>query len=158
MSETVYGVMRNPGVTGRSFPEFDSVMAFDRSWGPSWNFESDQILETRTRYPDLRRPGLDGPCLSESILHSSHPLAKDAILSMVSLEFDPTLRVAAGFQGGLHRRHPGKISLRVYSGHGGPPSFERTAPLGLRSLRADHGSGRPSREKDRGTECMNSRS
>ncbi len=129
MSETVYGVMQNPGVTGRGFLEIVSVMAFDKSYGPAWDFEIDQVLETRRRYSVLWRPGLDGTWFSESVLHSSHPLAKDAILSMISLDYDDTLMAGRGFQGGLHRRHPGKISRRVYSGQGGHPSFENAQVL-----------------------------
>ena len=42
--------------------------------------------------------GLECTCCSESFIRSSHPLAKDVVLSMISLDYDDTLMAAAGYQ------------------------------------------------------------
>jgi hydrogenase small subunit len=42
--------------------------------------------------------GLECTCCTESFIRSSHPLAKDVILSMISLDYDDTIMAAAGHQ------------------------------------------------------------
>ncbi|MFX8266505.1 [NiFe] hydrogenase small subunit HydA, partial [Acinetobacter baumannii] len=37
-------------------------------------------------------------CCSESFIRSAHPLVKDVVLSMISLDYDDTIMAAAGFQ------------------------------------------------------------
>jgi hydrogenase small subunit len=42
--------------------------------------------------------GLECTCCSESFIRSAHPLAKDVVLSMISLDYDDTIMAAAGQQ------------------------------------------------------------
>jgi NiFe hydrogenase small subunit HydA len=42
--------------------------------------------------------GLECTCCSESFIRSGHPLAKDVILSMLSLDYDDTIMAAAGHE------------------------------------------------------------
>ena len=42
--------------------------------------------------------GLECTCCTESFIRSAHPLAKDVILSMISLDYDDTIMAAAGHQ------------------------------------------------------------
>ncbi len=126
MSETVYEVMRNQGITRRSFLKFCSVMAAGLSLGPAYVYEIAQALETRPRVPVLWLHGLECTCCSESFIRSSHPLAKDVILSMISLDYDDTLMAAAGFQAeacidGIMEKYPGEYILAV---EGNPPLNE----------------------------------
>ena len=126
MSETVYEVMRNQGITRRSFLKFCSVMAAGLSLGPATVYEIAQALETKPRVPVLWLHGLECTCCSESFIRSSHPLAKDVILSMISLDYDDTLMAAAGFQAeacidGIMEKYPGEYILAV---EGNPPLNE----------------------------------
>ena len=42
--------------------------------------------------------GLECTCCSESFIRSAHPLVKDVVLSMISLDYDDTIMAAAGHQ------------------------------------------------------------
>jgi hydrogenase small subunit len=53
-------------------------------------------METKPRIPVLWLHGLECTCCSESFIRSGHPLAKDVILSMLSLDYDDTIMAAAG--------------------------------------------------------------
>ncbi len=126
MSETVYEVMRSQGITRRSFLKFCSVMAAGLSLGPAYVYDIARALETRPRVPVLWLHGLECTCCSESFIRSSHPLAKDVILSMISLDYDDTLMAAAGFQAeacidDIMRKYPGEYILAV---EGNPPLNE----------------------------------
>jgi hydrogenase small subunit len=55
-------------------------------------------METKPRTPVLWLHGLECTCCSESFIRSAHPLAKDVVLSMISLDYDDTLMAAAGHQ------------------------------------------------------------
>jgi hydrogenase small subunit len=55
-------------------------------------------METKPRLPVLWLHGLECTCCSESFIRSAHPLAKDVILSMISLDYDDTIMAAAGHQ------------------------------------------------------------
>ena len=57
-----------------------------------------EAMETKPRIPVLWLHGLECTCCSESFIRSSHPLAQDVLLNMVSLDYDDTLQAAAGFQ------------------------------------------------------------
>ncbi|MCL4485209.1 MAG: hydrogenase small subunit [Nitrospirae bacterium] len=126
MSETVYEVMRSQGITRRSFLKFCSVMAAGLSLGPACVYDIARALETRPRVPVLWLHGLECTCCSESFIRSSHPLAKDVILSMISLDYDDTLMAAAGFQAeacidAIMEKYPGEYILAV---EGNPPLNE----------------------------------
>ena len=77
-----------------------------------------QAMEVRPRIPVIWLHGLECTCCSESFIRSSHPIAQDIILNMISLDYDDTLQAAAGFQVEEIRRklikdHPGGYLLAV---------------------------------------------
>ena len=53
-------------------------------------------MQTKPRTPVIWLHGLECTCCSESFIRSSHPLAKDVVLSMISLDYSDTLMDAAG--------------------------------------------------------------
>jgi hydrogenase small subunit len=98
MIETLYDVMRRQGITRRSFLKFCSLTAASLGLGPSFAPRIAHALETKPRAPVIWLHGLECTCCTESFIRSSHPLAKDVILSMISLDYDDTLMAAAGHQ------------------------------------------------------------
>ena len=70
--------------------------------------------------------GLECTCCTEAFIRSAHPLAKDVILSMISLDYDDTIMAAAGHQAeaALEQtmtKYKGKYILAV---EGNPPLGE----------------------------------
>ena len=98
MHETFYDVMRRQGITRRSFLKFCSLTAAALGLGPSFAPKIAEAMETKPRIPVLWLHGLECTCCSESFIRSAHPLAKDVILSMISLDYDDTIMAAAGHQ------------------------------------------------------------
>jgi hydrogenase small subunit len=77
-----------------------------------------KAMETKPRIPVLWLHGMECTCCSESFIRSSHPIAQDVILNMVSLDYDETLQAAAGFQAEQARmeiikKYPGQYLLAV---------------------------------------------
>src|ERR1035438_8353475 len=75
-------------------------------------------METKPRIPVIWLHGLECTCCSESFIRSSHPIAQDVVLNMISLDYDDTLQAAAGFQVEEIRKkimkdHPGEYILAV---------------------------------------------
>jgi hydrogenase small subunit len=75
-------------------------------------------METKPRIPVVWLHGLECTCCSESFIRSSHPIAQDVVLNMISLDYDDTLQAAAGFQveeirKKLIKEHPGGYLLAV---------------------------------------------
>lgn len=84
-------------------------------------------LENKPRIPVVWIHGLECTCCTESFIRSSHPLAKDVILSLISLDYDDTLMAAAGAQAeevfdDITTRYAGKYILAV---EGNPPLGEQ---------------------------------
>ena len=98
MSDTFYDVMRRQGITRRSFLKFCSLTAAAMGLAPEFAGKIAHAMETKPRIPVLWLHGLECTCCSESFLRSGHPLAKDVILSMISLDYDDTIMAAAGHQ------------------------------------------------------------
>lgn len=98
MHETFYEVMRRQGITRRSFLKYCSLAAAALGLGPSFAPKIAHAMETKPRIPVLWLHGLECTCCSESFIRSAHPLAKDVILSMISLDYDDTIMAAAGHQ------------------------------------------------------------
>ena len=96
MNETFYQVMRRQGITRRSFLKFCSLTATSLGLGPAFVPKIVQAMETKPRIPVLWLHGLECTCCSESFIRSGHPLAKDVVLSMLSLDYDDTIMAAAG--------------------------------------------------------------
>ncbi len=98
MTDTFYDVMRRQGITRRSFLKFCSLTAAAMGLAPEFAGKIAHAMETKPRIPVLWLHGLECTCCSESFLRSGHPLAKDVILSMISLDYDDTIMAAAGHQ------------------------------------------------------------
>jgi hydrogenase small subunit len=96
MNETFYDVMRRQGITRRSFLKFCSLTAASLGLSPAFAPKIAHAMETKPRIPVLWLHGLECTCCSESFIRSGHPLAKDVILSMLSLDYDDTIMAAAG--------------------------------------------------------------
>ena len=98
MTETFYEVMRRQGITRRSYLKFCSLTAASLGLAPAFAPRIAYALETKPRTPVLWLHGLECTCCTESFIRSAHPLAKDVILSMISLDYDDTIMAAAGHQ------------------------------------------------------------
>ncbi len=98
MTETFYEVMRRQGITRRSYLKFCSLTAASLGLAPAFAPRIAHALETKPRTPVLWLHGLECTCCTESFIRSAHPLAKDVILSMISLDYDDTIMAAAGHQ------------------------------------------------------------
>ncbi|NOJ41452.1 hydrogenase small subunit [Bradyrhizobium australiense] len=97
-AETFYGVIRRQGITRRSFHKFCSLTATSLGLGPLAASEIANALETKPRVPVIWMHGLECTCCSESFIRSAHPLVKDVVLSMISLDYDALIMAAAGHQ------------------------------------------------------------
>jgi hydrogenase small subunit len=98
MVDTFYAVLRQQGITRRSFLKFCSLTAATLGLGVEGAAQIAQALETKPRMPVIWLHGLECTCCTESFIRSAHPLAKDAVLSMISLDYDDTIMAAAGHQ------------------------------------------------------------
>jgi hydrogenase small subunit len=96
--DTYYDLMRRQGITRRSFLKFCSLTAASLGLGDAGAQEIAKAMETKPRTPVVWLHGLECTCCSEAFIRSAHPLAKDVILSMISLDYDDTLMAAAGHQ------------------------------------------------------------
>ncbi|MCA9625440.1 MAG: hydrogenase small subunit, partial [Myxococcales bacterium] len=96
--ETFYELIRRQGITRRSFLEFVSLTAASLGLGPTFATQMAEAMETKPRIPVLWLHGLECTCCSESFIRSAHPLAKDVVLSMLSLDYDDTIMAASGHQ------------------------------------------------------------
>jgi len=125
-SDTFYSVMRRQGITRRSFLKYCSLTASAMALGPQFVGQIAHAMETKPRTPVLWLHGLECTCCSESFIRSAHPLAKDVVLSMLSLDYDDTLMAAAGHQAeaaleNTIRKYKGRYILAV---EGNPPLNE----------------------------------
>ncbi|HXY59722.1 MAG TPA: uptake hydrogenase small subunit, partial [Methylocystis sp.] len=84
--ETFYDVIRRQGVTRRSFTKFCSLTAASLGLGSTAAATMARALETNPRTPVIWMHGLECTCCSESFIRSAHPLVKDVVLSMISLD------------------------------------------------------------------------
>lgn len=82
--ETFYQAMRRKGVTRRSFLKFCSLAATSLGLGAGMTPKIAWALENKPRIPVVWIHGLECTCCTESFIRSSHPLAKDVILSLIS--------------------------------------------------------------------------
>ena len=97
-TETFYDVIRRQGITRRSFVKFCNLTAASLGLGPVAASKMAHALETQPRIPVIWMHGLECTCCSESFIRSAHPLVKDVVLSMISLDYDDTIMAAAGHQ------------------------------------------------------------
>jgi hydrogenase small subunit len=123
LMDTFYAALRRQGVSRRSFMKFCSLTAASLGLAPTVAPRIAHALETKPRTPIIWIEGLECTCCSESFIRSAHPLAKDAVLSMLSLDYHMTLSAAAGQQlrENAHetmKKHKGNYILAV---EGNPP-------------------------------------
>src|SRR5512134_1666932 len=126
MFETSYEVMRRQGITRRSFVKFCSLTAASLGLGEAGAQEIAKALQTKPRTPVVWLHGLECTCCSESFIRSAHPLAKDVVLSMISLDYNEVLMAAAGHDAEKaieesRKKHKGNYILAV---EGNPPLNE----------------------------------
>ncbi len=95
---TTYEVLRGHGVDRRSFLKFCTAMAAAMGLDATAVGKVVEALEKKPRIPVIWLHGLECTCCSESFIRSSHPIAQDVVLNMISLDYDDTLQAAAGFQ------------------------------------------------------------
>mgnify|MGYP006280128765 FL=1 len=124
--ETFYEVMRRQGITRRSFIKYCTLTASALGLGPAFVPKIAHAMETKPRTPVIWVHGLECTCCSESFIRSAHPLAKDVVLSMISLDYDDTLMAAAGHaaeaaMADTIERYKGNYILAV---EGNPPLHE----------------------------------
>lgn len=125
--ETFYCAMRRQGVTRRSFLKYCSLAATSLGLGAGMAPKIARALENKPRIPVVWIHGLECTCCTESFIRSAHPLAKDVILSLISLDYDDTLMAAAGTRAeevfeDIITQYNGKYILAV---EGNPPLGEQ---------------------------------
>jgi hydrogenase small subunit len=98
MIENYYDLMRRQGISRRSFLKFCSLTAASLGLSEAGAQQIAQAMQTKQRTPVIWLHGLECTCCTESFIRSAHPLAKDVVLSMISLDYDDTLMAAAGHQ------------------------------------------------------------
>jgi len=96
--ETFYELIRRQGISRRNFLKFCSLSAASLGLAPHFAGKIAHAMETKPRVPVIWLHGLECTCCTESFIRSAHPLAKDVILSMISLDYDDTIMAAAGHQ------------------------------------------------------------
>ncbi|KAF0162788.1 MAG: hydrogenase small subunit [Rhodocyclaceae bacterium] len=126
MTETFYDVLRRQGISRRSFLKFCSLTATSLGLGSAYAPKIAHAMETKPRTPVIWLEGLECTCCSESFIRSAHPLTKDVILSMLSLDYHVTLMAAAGHQAEkqleeIKKKYKGNYILAV---EGNPPLNE----------------------------------
>lgn len=121
--ETFYEVIRRQGISRRSFMQFCALTAASLGLDAAGASSIANALETKPRVPVIWLHGLECTCCTESFIRSSHPLAKDVVLSMISLDYDDTIMAAAGHQAEAiltetREKYAGRYILAV---EGNPP-------------------------------------
>jgi hydrogenase small subunit len=145
--------MRQQGITRRSFLKFCSLTAASLGLPAAGAPQIAHALETKPRTPVLWLHGNECTCCSESFIRSSHPLAKDAVLTLISLDYDDTLMAAAGHQAEeilteIVSKNKGNYIVAVegnpalnqdgmYCFQGGKP-FRREAQMGSQGCQGNH--------------------
>lgn len=96
--DTHYGALRRNGVSRRDFLKFCVMTAASLGLGASLAPKIAHALETKPRLPVIWIDGLSCTCCTESFIRSSHPLASNVILNMISLDYNDLLMAASGLQ------------------------------------------------------------
>ncbi len=118
VSRTTYDVLRAHGVSRREFIKFCTMTAAAMGLTSTAVSQVVKAMETKPRLPVLWLHGLECTCCSESFIRSSHPIAQDVILNLISLDYDDTLQAAAGHQceeirKDIMKRYAGQYVLAV---------------------------------------------
>jgi hydrogenase small subunit len=95
---STYDILRAHGVDRRSFLKFCTQAAAAIGLSSAMVPKVVAAMEKKPRIPVIWLHGLECTCCSESFIRSSHPIAQDVVLNLISLDYDDTLQAAAGFQ------------------------------------------------------------
>lgn len=95
---STYDVLKLHGVDRRTFLKFCTQAAAALGLSAAMVPKVVEAMEKKPRIPVIWLHGLECTCCSESFIRSSHPIAQDMILNMISLDYDDTLQAAAGEQ------------------------------------------------------------
>lgn len=115
---STYDLLKAHGVDRRTFLRFCTVTAAALGLEATMVPKVVAALTDKPRLPVIWLHGLECTCCSESFIRSSHPIAQDIILNMISLDYDDTLQAAAGEQVEEIRKrimkdYPGQYLLAV---------------------------------------------
>jgi len=115
---STYDVLRSHGIDRRDFLKFCTAITAALGLEATMVPKVVAAMETKPRIPVIWLHGLECTCCSESFIRSSHPVAQDVVLNLISLDYDDTLQAAAGFQveeirKKLVKDHPGEYILAV---------------------------------------------
>jgi hydrogenase small subunit len=115
---STYDILKAHGVDRRTFLKFCTATAAALGLEASMVPQVVAALSQKPRLPVIWLHGLECTCCSESFIRSSHPIAQDIVLNMISLDYDDTLQAAAGEQVEEIRRkimkdYPGQYVLAV---------------------------------------------
>ncbi len=115
---TTYEVLKAHGIDRRNFLRFCTYTAAAMGLEASLVPKVVDAMVTKPRIPVIWLHGLECTCCSESFIRSSHPVAQDVVLNMISLDYDDTLQAAAGFQveeirKRIMQQYPGEYVLAV---------------------------------------------
>ncbi len=93
-----YESVQQRGISRRDFLRFCAITAVALGLGPTGHESIAHALQTKPRLPVLWINGLSCSCCTESFIRTSHPLAQDIVLSMISLDYQDVLMAASGEQ------------------------------------------------------------
>lgn len=115
---TIWESMKSRGYSRRDFLRFCGTAAIIAGIESSGIGRVVHALETKPRPPVVWLHFQECTCCSESFIRSSHPIAAEVVLDMISLDYTETLQAAAGLQAEkcLHdtiKNYAGKYILLV---------------------------------------------
>lgn len=118
VKQTTWDLLRSHGVERRQFLNFCMQTAAAMGLPAALAGQVVKAMETKPRIPVLWLHGLECTCCSESFIRSSHPIAQDILLNLISLDYDDTLQAAAGHQAEeirkrIMKEHKGEYILAV---------------------------------------------
>lgn len=115
MFETQYEALRRQGISRRSFLQFCSLTAASLGIGSAGAKDIAEAMETKPRTPVIWLHGLECTCCTESFIRSYHPVAKDLVLSMISLDYDDTIMAGRRSSGrGRPRGHDREVQGQLH--------------------------------------------
>jgi hydrogenase small subunit len=104
VKDTYYAWAKLKGLSRRDFIKFCTGMTVALGLDLSLVPQVVQALETKPRLPVIYLNLQECTCCSESFIRTSHPLASDLILNLISLDYMEVLQAAAGRQAEEARR------------------------------------------------------
>lgn len=119
--EKILCLKRNTKRCGvRAFPDaascqFCSLTAASLGIGSAGAKDIAEAMETKPRTPVIWLHGLECTCCTESFIRSYHPVAKDLVLSMISLDYDDTIMAGRRSSGrGRPRGHDREVQGQLH--------------------------------------------